>query len=47
MAEAAVKTKRKTRGGHKAYVSQVLPEAKGYLEAQPTAVKKKEKKKNQ
>lgn len=37
MAEAAVKTKRKTRGGHKAYVSQVLPEAKGYLEAQPTA----------
>lgn len=40
MAEAAVKTKRKTRGGHKAYVSQVLPEAKGYLEAQPTAGQK-------
>jgi len=31
MAEA-VKTKRKTRGGHKAYVSQVLPEAQVFIE---------------
>ena len=31
MAEA-VKTKRKTRGGHKAYVSQVLSEAKVFIE---------------
>ena len=31
MAEA-VKTKRRTRGGHRAYVSQVLPEAKGFIE---------------
>ena len=29
----ALKTKRKTRGGHRAYVSQVLPEAKGLIEA--------------
>lgn len=36
MAEA-VKTKRKIRGGHRAYVSQVLPEAKGFIEAgEPT-----------
>lgn len=32
MAEA-VKTKRRTRGGHRAYVSQVLPEAKGFIKA--------------
>lgn len=31
MAEA-VKTKRKSRGGHKAYVSQVLSEAKVFIE---------------
>ena len=30
MAEAT-KTKRRTRGGHRAYVSQVLPEAKGFI----------------
>lgn len=36
MAEAVVKSKRRTRGGHKAYLKQVLPEAKGYLEGQPT-----------
>ena len=29
----AVKTKRRTRGGHRAYVGQVLPEAKGFIEA--------------
>ena len=36
MAEA-MKTKRRTRGGHRAYVSQVLPEAKGFIKAgEPT-----------
>ena len=32
MAEA-MKTKRRTRGGHRTYVSQVLPEAKGFIKA--------------
>ena len=36
MAEVAVKTKRKTQGGHKVYVSQLLTEAKGHIEGQPT-----------
>ena len=29
----AVKTKRRTQGGHRAYMSQVLPEAKGFIKA--------------
>ena len=29
----AVKTKRRTQGGHRAYMSQVLPEAKCFIKA--------------
>ena len=29
----ATKTKRRTQGGHRAYVSQVLPEVKGFIKA--------------
>ena len=28
-----MKTKRRTQGGHRAYMSQVLPEAKGFIKA--------------